>query len=160
MTKQPLAKVTAELAGDRGPDVRSRITVPASWLSQGGQLLVTRPRRVTCEKCGGGGCATCDNRGGFGFGDELQSEPVTVCISPHDASSVFTVRLPHLGVRRETDAAAGHWLLDVHPAPAFSPGVSPVSTPTWKSARFSQLKWKILLMLLVLTAFWGWLTWT
>lgn len=159
MAKQPLAKVTAELAGDRGPDVRSKITVPASWLSQGGELRVTRPRRVTCEKCAGGGCANCDNRGGFGFGDDVSSEPVTVCISPHDASSVVTVRLPHLGVRRETDATAGHWLLDVYPAPAFSAGVSPVPTSTRSPGGLGKLVWKILVMVLLLTAFWVWLTW-
>ncbi len=122
--KVALGRVTGDLDGPRGPDVRSVITVPVQWLSRGGQLLVAVPRQAACEACRGGGCETCNYRGAFTLTENV-GQTVTVQL-PHRASegSSFVVRLPHQGPRGVENEEPGHWFLEVVPGTHFSPGVS------------------------------------
>jgi hypothetical protein len=149
--KHTLAKVTGELSGARGPDVRTMITVPASLLLCGGQLLLARPRLASCERCHGGGCATCGYQGAFQLAQE--TGPIPLQLPASDATAVVTVRLPHLGFKRETDEVAGHWLVEVHPGSGCSAGVTLGSTP----ARGQAWGWKLVVMLVLLATFWAWL---
>lgn len=152
--KQVLAKVTGELSASRGPDVRSKIVVPADWLMGGGQLIMTRPRLASCEQCKGGGCAVCDYQGAFTLSSSESCERVPLRVNAQPTGSVVTVRLPHLGFKRETDEAAGHWLVEVHPGSECSPGVTLtaaiVTAPSWF--------WKLTVMVVVLALLWAWLS--
>jgi hypothetical protein len=150
--KQTLAKVTGELTGPRGPDVRSRITVPATWIRSGGQLHIARPRLASCEQCSGGGCAVCGYQGAFALSD--RGCDVCLQLAAQDTAAIVTVRLPNLGVKRENDEEPGHWLVEVHAGPAFSAGVRLVETssgrPSWRG--------KIVAMAVALAVFWAWLS--
>lgn len=149
--KQTLAKVTGELSGARGPDVRTKVTVPASLVLRGGRVLIARPRLASCEQCHGGGCATCGYQGAFALSGE--AGPVPLQLPACDVAAAVTVRLPHLGFKRETDEVAGHWLVEIQPGSGCSAGVSVAA-----DARGPNWVWKLVAMVVLLTAFWAWLT--
>src|SRR5690606_33281372 len=121
------------------------------WLLRGGQFRVSRPRLASCNACRGGGCATCRYQGAFSLPPDVEAPQISLPAQPE--AGVVTLRLPHLGVQPETDTAAGHWILEVHPGAECSPGVV-VSEPV--VARGSWL-WKIVVMSLVLALFWAWI---
>lgn len=149
--KQRLAKVTGELADPRGPDVRSKVTVPAEWLLHGGQLRVSRPRLASCNECRGGGCATCRYQGAFSL-SRVDAPELSLPAQPDPG--VLTVRLPHLGFKRDTDEVAGHWLLEVHPGAECSRDV----TLSERVSPGGSWLWKIGVMGVLLLLFWLWLS--
>lgn len=151
---QTLAKVTGELAGARGPDVRTKLTVPSEWLLTGGQLMITRPRLASCEQCRGGGCAICNYQGAFALAS-LGPEPTPLELPAQASAARLTVRLPHLGFKRETDEVAGHWLVEVHPGSSCSPGVV---RSTHAVGGGQKWEWKLAVMVGALALFWAWLT--
>ncbi len=124
--KVPLGRVTGDLDGARGPDVRSVITVPVDWLIRGGQLVVAVPRQAACEVCRGGGCETCCYRGAFTLTDDVRPQTVAVQLPSRGREEPsFVVRLPHQGPRcGVAKEEPGHWFLEVVPGARFSPGVS------------------------------------
>lgn len=153
--RHAIAKVTGELEGVRGPDVRTKIAVPREWLERGGTFAVTRPRLVTCEQCGGGGCASCGYQGAF----KLLANPPHVAeiqLPANEAPEVVVVRLPHQGVKREDNELAGHWLIEVHMG-ALSAGVNRAGadevSPDWRLKLAAMVL--VLLGLWVLLRLWG-----
>lgn len=125
--KLALGRVTGELDGDRGADVRSKVTIPEAWFEEGADLLVTRPRLANCERCRGGGCAICDYQGALTLTKGDDAPTVVPVQLPRGQVGPVTVRLPHLGFRRDIDAASGHWLLEVHAGPTCGAGVTRVA---------------------------------
>ncbi|MEZ4294610.1 MAG: hypothetical protein R3B70_06515 [Polyangiaceae bacterium] len=53
----------AALDADDGPRARAKVTVPASWGSEGALIEVTLPRTLECARCDGGGCDACGRSG-------------------------------------------------------------------------------------------------
>lgn len=125
--KAALGRVTGDLDGDRGPDVRSKVTIPESWFGEGAHLLVTRPRLANCDRCRGGGCAICDYQGALSLARGDAAPMVVPVQLPRGQVGPLTVRLPHLGGRRDIDTACGHWLLEVHAGPSCGAGVTRVA---------------------------------
>ncbi len=58
-----MGRVTGALEVPRGPDVKHRIRVPASWLAAGAEVELELPRNLACAACEGGGCDACDRSG-------------------------------------------------------------------------------------------------
>jgi hypothetical protein len=46
-----------------GARARLRVEVPAAWLAEGADLVVTAPPRLACARCDGGGCDACARSG-------------------------------------------------------------------------------------------------
>lgn len=149
--KLALGRVTGELDGERGPDVRSKVTIPEAWFAEGAELQVTRPRLANCDRCRGGGCATCDYQGALSLakGDDL---PTIVPVQlPRGQVGPVTVRLPHLGFRRDIDSVCGHWLLEVHSGATCGAGVTRVAA---SGQRLWALWWLVGLLAVVVLIAW------
>lgn len=124
--KVPLAVVVGELDGARGPDVRSAVCIPPSWLTHGGELLVTVPRLAQCEPCRGGGCASCNYGGAFKMAGEDEARPPVVLQLPPQTPIPYIVRLPNQGPPSANALEPpGHWYVEVTAGARFSPGVTP-----------------------------------
>ena len=75
---KPLAQVTDVDALDAhdGTCARVTITVPSAWA--GATLAIVVPRRMSCERCGGGGCDSCDRSGALRAPDEARELRLTL----------------------------------------------------------------------------------
>lgn len=51
------------LAADEGARARLSVGVPESWLAEGAEIEITTPARMSCDRCGGGGCDGCARSG-------------------------------------------------------------------------------------------------
>lgn len=79
-SRQALGRVVdpAELDAASVRRARASLSLPEGWLGEPSRIRFVVPRRLSCDACGGGGCAGCDNRGGFVVPEELDR---TVCLS-------------------------------------------------------------------------------
>jgi hypothetical protein len=57
-----------------GPSARLEIRVPGSWA--GREIEVVVPPRVTCSRCDGGGCDSCNKSGAFKLGGSAAERAV------------------------------------------------------------------------------------
>jgi hypothetical protein len=66
-SRQALGRVVdpAELDAASARRARASLSLPESWLREPSRIRFVVPRRLSCDACDGGGCAGCDNRGGF-----------------------------------------------------------------------------------------------
>jgi hypothetical protein len=71
--RQALARVVdpAELDAATAKRARASLSLPEGWLGEPSRIRFVVPRRLRCDACEGGGCAGCDNRGGFVVPEEL-----------------------------------------------------------------------------------------
>lgn len=104
-----LARVTADLAEARGPDVACSIEVPVAWFEAGATLQIQLPRLMTCARCEGGGCDACGRRGAFEQRAAGIASEVAVVLPRQPAATCAPVklRLPALGARAPRSPAAG-----------------------------------------------------
>jgi hypothetical protein len=65
VSSSPLGRVVDPAALDacEGDRARLAIDVPAAWLDEGADLVLTSPARLPCARCGGGGCDRCARSG-------------------------------------------------------------------------------------------------
>jgi hypothetical protein len=129
-----LARVTQDIDEPRGPDVVYSIEVPARWLEVGATVQLQLPRLLSCARCQGGGCDSCERRGAF---EQLASGiPSELALTlPRQAAgpcSTVCLRLPASGARAAADSElpSGHLLLTVlprDPTPDWAPASSLVA---------------------------------
>jgi hypothetical protein len=121
---EPLARISLDVDGPRGPDVLCEIVVPAEWFTDGRRLQIDLPGRLTCANCSGGGCDACGRSGALET--PKVEEPLELTL-PSSAGSLgrFRVRIPGLGAESgEAGLARGHLLLTVRAGEPVSRGVS------------------------------------
>jgi len=83
------------LDGATGPSGVTSIDVPASWLSRGDTIELTVPSRLLCARCEGGGCDSCERRGGLRLEGDVASRRVRLALPTRTETSTFVVRLVH-----------------------------------------------------------------
>lgn len=150
--KVTLARVTDDLDVARAPDVRTVVTAPAAWLSQGGRLSVAVPRLAQCDACRGGGCERCNYSGAFSRseGEEAPSS-VVIHLPRRDAeAATVVVRLPHQSVYgRVEDHPPGHWFIEVQSGAGFSPGVTPELSAVDERVPVWMIGWALLMLFIL-----------
>ncbi len=110
---QVLGKVTFDLDGPRGPDVKLEIQVPSSWF--GTRVLIALPRNLSCAVCEGGGCDACERMGAVSLrGHEQTTVPLSVHL-PKEGETDVCLRVPSEGGFAE-GLPRGHLLLVVRRA--------------------------------------------
>lgn len=120
---EPLARISLEVDGPRGPDVDCEITVPAEWFTEGCRIEIDVPSRLACASCAGGGCDACGRSGAF---DVPRAEAPLELTLPHvdAAQSRLRVRIPGLGAAsRDPEQPRGHLMLSVRVGEGPSRGV-------------------------------------
>ncbi len=109
---QVLGKVTKAVDVERGPDVLHRISVPAGWLSEGATIDVELPRHLSCARCEGGGCDSCQRSGALTLRerDELPGV-VSVTLPVSVEAGDIVLRIPEAGGLPPPDCSYGRGLL-------------------------------------------------
>lgn len=77
-----------------GARARMRIAVLEAWVKERATVLVEAPERVECARCEGGGCDTCERRGGFRLGADVATRSFPVSL-PAEVGDGIVVRVPH-----------------------------------------------------------------
>jgi hypothetical protein len=97
-----------------GPRARLRVEVPAAWLAEGADLVVTSPARLSCARCDGGGCDACARSGALHAPDTAADRILRASIPPSDRALGLRIPRPF-----GADHAIVQLLLEV------APGISP-----------------------------------
>lgn len=118
-----LARVLRPKDAPRGADVRWRVDVARGTLVEGAELELELPRRLTCARCDGGGCDTCDRRGAISLrGADQPPEKLSIVLS-HAASGSVRLRIPEQGAKGADGVPRGDLELTLTEADAAHPGV-------------------------------------
>lgn len=128
-----LARVLRPQGEPRGADVRWRVDVARGTLVEGAELELEVPRRLTCARCDGGGCDTCDRRGAISLrGAEQPPEKLNIVLS-HAASGSVRLRIPEQGAKGAEGVPRGDLELTLCEADVGHPSVhSRVPKPVLK----------------------------
>lgn len=117
----PLAKVTCDLSGPRGPDGVLSIRVPEEWRQAGTGLLLRVPKKAVCAICEGGGCDVCGRSGAISLREGALLE-LTLPEAPLDAR--LELRIPWEGAPALDEVLPrGHLLLRISTGERPSPGL-------------------------------------
>jgi hypothetical protein len=81
------------LDASTGPRARLAVEVPAAWLAEGAELLVTAPARLPCARCDGGGCDACARSGALRAPESPDARVVRASIPP--TPRPVALRIPH-----------------------------------------------------------------
>jgi hypothetical protein len=114
-----------------GPRARLAIDVPAAWLAEGADLVVTAPARLACARCDGGGCDACGRTGALKTPAEIDDRVLRVRLpSPPSfidgAPQAIALRIPDpFG----PDHDIAQLVLEVRPAREPSPNASRIAPP-------------------------------
>ena len=94
MGKTSLGRVLDPKALDAsaGPRARLRVQVPAAWLAEGADLVVTAPARLACARCEGGGCDSCARSGALRAPESAGARVVRTRVPVSDRA--IAVRIP------------------------------------------------------------------
>ena len=113
----PLARVLDPAALDvlDGRSACVDIVVPDGWVADGSQVEFTLPLRVTCARCDGGGCDSCDRSGAFRLSEASADRCVTLVVPPKVPSKLRlaepladgTLALLQVGVRAGPEPSRG-----------------------------------------------------
>ena len=98
MGKSSLGRVLDPRALDAcpGPRARLRVEVPAAWLAEGADLLVTAPPRLSCARCDGGGCDACARSGALRAPADAGARVLRTRLPSGLATgAALVVRIPH-----------------------------------------------------------------
>ena len=121
---QPLARVTGNLEGPRGPDVLHRVTLGPE-LAGVSRLRVELPRSLSCAACAGGGCDLCERRGAFTLRERDDSpRTVELTLPEFPESQAVTLRVPEEGAPGPAGLGPGHLLLTLVRGDSTSGGVT------------------------------------
>jgi hypothetical protein len=121
-----LGRVCDPEALDEQPGARARlrIEVPATWLEDGVDLLVTAPAMLTCARCDGGGCDGCGRSGALRAPDDPEDRVVRARIGANAGVARMTLRIVQpFG----PDGGIDQLLMEVVASDSASPGVSRVA---------------------------------
>jgi hypothetical protein len=132
---EPLARISLEVDGPRGPDVDCEITVPAEWFTEGCRIEFDVPARLTCASCAGGGCDACGRSGAFDV--PKADTPLELTLPLVDSSQGrLRVRIPGLGApSRDPEQPRGHLMLSVRVGEGPSRGVQVLPSQAEPSGR-------------------------
>jgi hypothetical protein len=130
VSRSSLGKVLDPNALDAsaGPRARLRVDVPAAWLAEGAELVVTAPARLVCAHCDGGGCDACQRSGAFRAPPQASRRVVRASFGPQEAARTsVTLRIAKpFGDAHDIDQL----LLEVRAADAPSAYVTRTETPS------------------------------
>ncbi len=123
MARQALAKIVDPDALDASQRCqgRLRIKVPAAWLQQAARIEVLVPSTLTCARCDGGGCDSC-NRSGALKPPESSDERRLCLRLPRHPDGPVTIRL----VRPFAESEIEQLLVEVEPSERASKNVTPL----------------------------------
>jgi hypothetical protein len=81
---QQLARVTDPKALDSADGQRAKlaIKVPPNWLEEGASLEVTTPKLLSCHRCDGGGCDSCERSGALSAPRKAELRRIKLAIPP------------------------------------------------------------------------------
>ncbi len=152
-----LGKVTRELAEERGPDVAHSIRVPADWLEDGRNIVVSLPRRLACADCEGGGCDRCGRSGAVVLRENDEpAEQLQVRLATGPQEAVQLLRIPESGgPALSSDQSRGCLMLRVESG-ELSRGVQLASIERDSAPGF-KIAWRIWLTLPILLLLMWWL---
>lgn len=144
------------LEATTGPSGTTSIEVPASWLARGDTVELTVPSRLACARCEGGGCDTCERRGGLRIVGDEGARRVRLALPVRAETSAFVVRLLRpLG----DDAGLEQLTIKVTVADLPSAGCERVELATAEASRdLRVLVVAVVVALLVIAAAAAWLS--
>lgn len=151
MDKSALGRVLdpGTLDAAAGPRARLRVDVPAAWLAEGADLVVTAPARLACARCDGGGCDACERSGALRAPSDAGDRLVRATVSPSSAQRTIALRIPHpFGQAHGIEQL----LLELRAAASPSPCVARVEPPVQvapEMAAGAPLPWPVFVVVVV-----------
>ncbi|HZO16709.1 MAG TPA: hypothetical protein VFB62_25710 [Polyangiaceae bacterium] len=64
------------------------VNVPAQWFEEGASIELTVPKRLTCARCDGGGCDSCDRSGALRAPADEDQRRVIVNLPPQSSANL------------------------------------------------------------------------
>lgn len=139
MGREELGRVVnpEALESAAGVRVRLEVEIPTTWLES--KILVDLPRRLLCARCEGGGCDTCERKGGVRLPEELVGTQIVAPLPKElgdKLGDAIEVRLPEpFG----PDGPVNQLLLRIRRGMAATPGVH---RPLRPMTRVRRVRWR------------------
>lgn len=150
-----LGRVTLDMNEARGPDAQHRIAVEAGWFEQGVTVRFPLPRTLSCARCKGGGCDTCERSGAISTrerSDEPEQVEVTLPRKQIEPGTSVLLRIPlRGGVSENPNLPRGHLLLSIRAQSEPDASVTrvPDTVPPGPSTAAPNWRWPALALLLI-----------
>jgi hypothetical protein len=141
------------LDASEGSRAALRIVVPEGWLRDGAELEVTAPKKLSCDRCDGGGCDGCGRSGALLAPDEPDDRRLSLHL-PGGHAEGLQLRI----VDPFQDAEIEQVIVTVQPGLEASTGVVRVAATTnlapWQPVREFRRPLTVLVVILALVVAW------